>query len=121
MGVADVRCSRRERAARYADLVVLEEVFARLLPCHSTHRASGTSSPSQQTVRLGQSCREKQQIVGQETNSYHPPLVADLRCFSTPSARPSTPSRKGPSHCWPGQVSRAGLTSEFGPSALRYG
>src|SRR5262249_17434518 len=69
--------------------------------------------PSQQTVRLGQSCREKQQIVGQETNSYHPPLVADLRCFSAPSARPSTPSRKDPSHCWPGQVSRAGLTSEF--------
>src|SRR5262249_8913318 len=41
--------------------------------------------PSQQTVRLGQSCREKQQIVGQETNSYHPPLVADLCCFSTPT------------------------------------
>src|SRR5262249_29000203 len=29
--------------------------------------------PSQRTVRLGQ-CREKQQIVGQEQNSYRPPL-----------------------------------------------
>ena len=52
-------------------------------------------------------------------------IVANERTYITPYSNARNTigpwTEKAPAVCWPGPVSRAGLTSVFSPSALHYG